>query len=55
MKKTILALSLAGLALGLAGPAFAGSSKQAIPCNPPKDGYVLDMKGKCVKAPAEKK
>ncbi len=52
MKKTILALTLAGLALGLASPAFADMAK---PCNPAKDGYVLDMKGKCVKAPAEKK
>ncbi len=51
MKKTILALTLAGLALGLAGPVFAGMTKS---CNPPRDGYVLDMKGKCVKAPAEK-
>jgi hypothetical protein len=52
MKKTILALSLAGFALGLAGSAFAAMEK---PCDPPRDGYVLDMKGKCVKAPAEKK
>ena len=51
MKKTIVALSLAGLALSFAAPAFAGDK----PCNPPKDGYVMDANGKCVKAPAGKK
>ena len=45
MKKTILALALATFALNVAAPAFAAEDK---PCNPPKEGHVLDKDGKCV-------
>lgn len=45
MKKTVIALSLAALALVVAAPAFAADDK---PCNPPKEGHVLDKDGKCV-------
>lgn len=60
MKKTIIALSLAALALGSTTPAIAGSGAKTatkpatakdVPCKPAKKGYVM-IGGKCVKKPA---
>jgi hypothetical protein len=53
MKKAISALAFTAFVFGSVVPAFAADSGK--PCKPAKEGYVLNDKGECVKAPDMKK
>ncbi|MGI9569374.1 MAG: hypothetical protein ACR2PH_06470 [Desulfobulbia bacterium] len=51
MKKILLALSLVAFAMTSTATVYAADK----PCSPPKEGYHLDDKGKCVKKDTKKK